>query len=155
MSGKPYRKNVAILVVNDRGEVLAGERADLPGVWQLPQGGIEDGETPEQAALRELSEEIGVSGAEIVTCAPGWYSYDFPEWLAHTAIARQYRGQMQRYAVARLPEGCLPDVSRSDGEFTAFRWLLPDALLEQIVDFKKAAYREAFSDLADWLSPKK
>ena len=152
---KLYRRNVALLVVDGQGHVLAGERGDLAGVWQLPQGGIEAGESDEDAALRELHEELGVTGGVILARSRDYIDYDFPEWLrAKASIAKEFQGQRQRYFVIRLPEDQVPDVTKSDHEFRAFRWITPDELLNQIVDFKRPAYMQALSELGKWILPK-
>ncbi|MGH6719152.1 MAG: NUDIX domain-containing protein, partial [Alphaproteobacteria bacterium] len=77
-----YRPGVGLYLFDSRGLVFVGERADMPGAWQMPQGGIDEGETPAMAAMRELAEEVGTGRAEIVAEAPDWHSYDLPPRLA-------------------------------------------------------------------------
>ncbi len=150
---RPYRRNVAMIVVDQRGRVLVGERANLTGVWQLPQGGVDDGEDEETAMWRELREEIGTADARLLARSNEVYRYDFPDWLKHAPIAQSYRGQEQRYFVVRLNPGVEPQLDRADEEFTAFNWITPSELLDQIVPFKREVYRRAFAELASWLRP--
>jgi len=154
-SEKPYRLNVAAIVVDRLGRILAGERSDLPGVWQLPQGGIDPGESEEEALRRELAEEIGVAAEEIEIVARSneVRTYSFPAYLRRMRIAQEWSGQAQRYFVVRLKKGAEPAVEASDGEFCAFRWLAAEELLAQAVHFKRAAYAAAFSEFAHLLRP--
>ncbi len=153
MTERPYRKNVAIIIINDAGQVLAGERGDLQGVWQIPQGGVDPGENERQAMLRELQEEVGTTEVEILAESPRRYRYDFPDWLAESAIAKEFRGQEQRYYVVRMWREGLPDPQKTDSEFRSFQWMSAEDLLEQIVDFKQEVYRLAFQDLAEHIRP--
>lgn len=104
----PYRLNVGAVLFNAAGEVLVARRADLPDVegatggWQLPQGGIDEGEDPRKAVLRELGEEIGTSNAEIIGEHPEWLTYELPEALQKAAFAGRYRGQTQRWFALRF-----------------------------------------------------
>jgi len=149
---KPYRKNVAMIVLNEKNLILAGERANLPGVWQIPQGGIDASEKPSEAAIRELLEETGTDEVEFIAKTNNTYRYDFPDWLQHTQIAQEFSGQDQIYFVYRIKNGIEPDPEKGDGEFTAFRWMTKEELLENIVDFKKEVYSSAFIELGKYLN---
>ncbi len=146
---RPYRDNVAIVVLDSAGRVLAGERSDRRGCWQLPQGGVDSGETEEHAALREFREEVGELELEIIGSSEGHYAYDFPDWLQGRSIAYDFRGQRQRYFLAVLKNGetDLATLAPSH-EFARFEWLDVNALLEQVVHFKRAAYTAAMKELA-------
>src|ERR1700761_2665758 len=99
----PYRQGVGLCLLNREGMVLVAERRDRPGAWQMPQGGVQKGEEPAKAALRELKEEIGTAAAEIIATIPEKLAYDFPDWLrhgkddAHAVYRGKYRGQEQTW----------------------------------------------------------
>lgn len=140
----PYRPNVAAVVLNHQGLILACRRADEFKSWQLPQGGVDDGETPEQALIRELREEIGVDELEVLGRLHTAIYYEWPEHLH----ARGYRGQEQWYFLARLKPGtCIILDAHEPPEFEAFEWLTAGDLLERVGDFKKAAYQRALEEL--------
>mgnify|MGYP002784820282 CR=1 FL=1 len=97
-----YRLNVGLMIINAAGEVLMGERRDFPGTWQMPQGGIDEGETPQQAALRELTEETGLHPVQvqIIDEHPYWLAYVLPaSWRVRNTLNRV--GQMQRWLLLR------------------------------------------------------
>jgi predicted amidohydrolase/8-oxo-dGTP pyrophosphatase MutT (NUDIX family) len=154
-TNKPYRLNVAIIVVNDAGFVLVGERSDRPGAWQIPQGGIEEGETPEVAAMREAQEELGTDQLEILARSGKSYRYDFPEWLSSQPIAKKFKGQDQIYFVMKFKANAKPSLQDSDGEFCNFSWMPPEHLIERTIEFKRDIYKQAFKDLEGWISSKK
>lgn len=149
---KPYRTNVGALLFNDAGLVLVARRAGMPnaegaaGGWQLPQGGVDDGEDLRPAVLRELAEEIGTDKAEIIEEYPGWLTYDFPPELAASGfrIAQKYRGQRQKWFALRF-RGVDADI-RLDAddhpEFDAWRWARLDELPGLAVSFKRPIYEE-------------
>lgn len=97
---KTYRKNTAAIILNAENEILLFQRADLPQIWGFPQGGIETSETPEQAVVRELEEEIGTQDFEIIGKYPELLRYDFPEGM--TFPDWSYDGQEQQYFLIRL-----------------------------------------------------
>jgi putative (di)nucleoside polyphosphate hydrolase len=149
---KPYRTNVGALLFNADGLVLVARRADMPnaegaaGGWQLPQGGVDDGEDLRVAVLRELAEEIGTDQAEIIAEHPGWLTYDFPPDLAASGfrIAQKYRGQRQKWFALRFL-GVESDI-RLDAddhpEFDAWRWARIEDLPALAVSFKRAIYKD-------------
>ena len=144
----PYRLNVGAALFNQRGQVLVARRADLPNIegapggWQLPQGGIDAGEDPRTAVLRELAEEIGTDRAEIIGEHPDWLTYDLPPHLIGVALGGQYRGQRQRWFALRFT-GTDTDI-RLDldphPEFDAWRWAELAELPELAVPFKRPIY---------------
>src|SRR5665811_972323 len=89
-----YRPGVGIILLNERGNIFIGSRADVPGeAWQLPQGGIDERESPREAAMRELKEEIGTDNAEIIAESGRWLYYDVPEEFARKAWGGRWKGQ--------------------------------------------------------------
>lgn len=145
----PYRPNVGAALFDRRGHVLVARRADLPnaegapGVWQLPQGGIDDGEDPATAVLRELREEVGTDNATIIAEHPEWLSYDLPPHLLGRALGGRYRGQRQRWFALRfLGEDSEIRLDLDPHpEFDAWKWAPLAALPTLEVGFKRATYR--------------
>lgn len=148
MSDLPYRPNVGAVLFNRDGLVLVARRADMPnaegpvGGWQLPQGGIDEGEDPRVAIFRELEEEIGTAAAEIIGEHPDWLIYDLPPDLLGVAWRGRYRGQRQRWFAMRF-RGQDSDI-RLDmdphPEFDAWRWIPLPELPSLAVPFKRAIY---------------
>ncbi len=141
----PYRPCAGVALVNARGLVFTGERIDTPGAWQMPQGGVESGETPRAAAFRELEEETGVPPA-LVTLErehPDWIRYDLPEHLAGKLWNGRYQGQRQRWFLMRFHgDDSEIDISRKHREFSRWRWSAPGEVIGSIVPFKRAVYRQ-------------
>lgn len=153
-SDLPYRPNVAALITNGAGAFLAGERADIPGAWQVPQGGIEPLESEEAALRRELREELGLCELFILAKSPCCYDYEFPPELSSRDITKRYRGQRQRFFLVALPSPVLPDPADGDGEFRAFAWRSPAELLSTAAPFKRQALLAALTDLAPQQLPR-
>jgi len=135
------------------GRVWVGNRIDTPGErWQMPQGGIDEGESPRDAALRELHEEIGTDKAEIIAEYPEWLKYDLPRDVAGRLWGGRYRGQKQRWFALRFTgEDCDVHLSRHHPEFEDWRWEDVDRLPDLVVGFKRDIYRKvvaAFRHLA-------
>jgi putative (di)nucleoside polyphosphate hydrolase len=149
----PYRPSVGVMLINHEGRVFVGRRIDqsVEG-WQMPQGGIDDGETPHEAALRELKEEIGTDKCEFLRELNGWLSYDLPSHLIGVALHGKYRGQRQKWLAARFTGTDADiDLDTHEPEFESWRWIAMDELPSLIVPFKRDTYRTviaAFRDLA-------
>jgi putative (di)nucleoside polyphosphate hydrolase len=139
-----YRPCVGITLFNDSGKVFVGERIDTPGAWQMPQGGVDPGETPEQTALRELQEEVGTNKAEIISIAPRTIKYDLPDRLIQSLWSGKYRGQEQTWVAARFT-GQDSDINLSafdPPEFTNWQWVDLPNTMNLIVPFKRDLYKE-------------
>ena len=141
------------MLLGPDGRVWVGNRIDTPGAhWQMPQGGIDAGESPRDAALRELHEEIGTDKAEIIAEYPEWLNYDLPPELSRRIWGGRYRGQRQRWFALRFT-GKDSDIhlSRHHPEFEDWRWEDIDRLPDLVVGFKRDIYRQvvaAFRHLA-------
>jgi putative (di)nucleoside polyphosphate hydrolase len=148
-----YRPAVGIMLLNARREVFVARRRDMPTMpaWQMPQGGIDPGETPRQAALRELKEEIGTAKAEIIGESRGWLHYDLPVELAASVWGGRYRGQRQKWFAMRFT-GRDSDVNLATEhpEFDAWRWVAPSRLPELIVPFKRQLYFEILTEFHEY-----
>jgi len=137
-----YRPGVGIMLLNRQGEVLVARRSDVPGdAWQMPQGGIDDGEAPCDAAYRELREELGTDQAVIVAESKGWLRYDLPADLVDNARHRNWRGQRQRWFVMRFTGNDRDlDVATEHPEFDAWKWVPVTQLPDLVVSFKRQVY---------------
>ena len=151
MSTRPYRPCVGIMLVNRDGRVFVAKRADMPGDhWQMPQGGIDDGETPRAAALRELHEEVGTDKADIMAEIDAWLSYDLPPELDGKAWRGRWRGQTQKWYLMRFM-GDDSDIridQHHTPEFTAWRWADIADLPRDIVAFKRPVYEAVVAEFA-------
>jgi len=154
---RPYRQGVGIVLINDEGRIFAGRRYDrFQEAWQMPQGGIDAGETPRAAALRELEEETGVAErlVDVLAEDPDWRRYDLPGPLADSAWGGKYRGQEQKWFAARfLGRDSDIDIETEHQEFIAWRWATTEELLKSIVDFKRPLYEAVFGAFAVHLRP--
>ena len=144
----PYRPNVGAALFNRQGQVLVARRADLPnaegapGMWQLPQGGIDGDEDPAVAVLRELREEVGTDNARILGEHPDWLSYDLPLELMGRALGGRFRGQRQRWFALRFlgqDQEIRLDLDPHP-EFDAWKWLPLASLPAAEVGFKRDIY---------------
>ncbi len=153
----PYRRGVGLMLFNPAGLVWVGRRIDQSAdSWQMPQGGIDAGETPEQAALRELKEEIGTDRATIIGESADWLTYDLPPELVGVAWKGRYRGQRQKwFALKFTGSDAEIDIHTEHPEFAEWQWVAFDRLVDLIVPFKRDLYRrvtQEFADLAAGLS---
>ncbi len=150
-----YRAGVGIMLLDRDGRAFVGRRIDTGGDnWQMPQGGIDRGESPREAALRELKEEVGTDRAEILAESGAWLSYDVPQPLAGRLWRGRYRGQRQKWFAMRFTgrDGDI-DLKTHHPEFDAWKWVAPAALPELIVPFKRQLYRNVLKEFAALLGP--
>ena len=153
----PWRPCVGVTLINPRGLIFAGQRIDseVPA-WQMPQGGVDRGEAPEAAALRELKEEIGVGAdrVEMLDATPDWLRYDLPPEIVPRIWGGRFRGQEQRWYLLRyLGEDDEIDIhGRAHPEFSAWRWIRADQMLAEIVPFKRGIYEQVVATFRPWLA---
>lgn len=149
-----YRLCAGIVLTNANGLIFTGERIDTPGAWQMPQGGIDNGEAPRDAALRELEEETGLSRESVSIEAehPDWITYDLPEDIAERLWKGRYRGQAQKWFLLRYtgPDRAI-DIAKHDREFAQWRWSHADDVLRDIVPFKQDVYVKVIAAFRDLL----
>ncbi|MBC7520756.1 MAG: RNA pyrophosphohydrolase [Sandarakinorhabdus sp.] len=150
-SGLPYRPCVGIVLLNNDGRVFVGQRLDSKlEAWQMPQGGIDEGEAPRTTALRELEEETGIPPhlVEIIAETPEWHYYDLPDDMVGTIWKGRYAGQRQKWFSMRFL-GTDADVAidQKHPEFKAWRWAPVDELVELAVPFKRDLYRDIIAAL--------
>ncbi|WP_265501924.1 RNA pyrophosphohydrolase [Paracoccus beibuensis] len=153
--GLPYRPCAGVVLMNRDGLVFAGSRIDMPGAWQMPQGGIDGDETPREAALRELVEETGVSPSlvEVVDETPGWVFYDLPPELLGRVWKGRFGGQRQKWLLLRfLGQDSDVRIQTEHPEFDRWQWMQADALLDNIVPFKRHVYAEVLGTFRDRLA---
>lgn len=163
LSTLPYRPNVGALIFNTHGQVLIARRTDMPGAggpltegtWQCPQGGIDEGEDPHTAVLREVGEEIGTDHVAILAEYPRWIQYDLPSALIGHALGGRYRGQTQKWFALRFT-GANTDI-RLDrhlpAEFDAWMWVDLASLPHCSVGFKKPIYEQLVKEFTRFAIP--
>lgn len=137
-----YRPGIGIVLFSRNGHVFVGERLDNPGMWQMPQGGIDDGEEPEIAVFREMEEEIGTRNARILQVIEDWIYYDIPPRTAQKLWNNRYRGQRQKWIALEFL-GDDADIrldAHSHPEFGQWKWVPLDGLLGYVVPFKRDVY---------------
>lgn len=151
----PYRPCVGLVLLNRDGLVFAGQRVDNPAdAWQMPQGGIDEGENPREAALRELVEETGIDPGSVHVLRESrvWIPYDLPRSLVPKLWGGRFRGQTQRWFAMRYDgpdEGI--DIAAHAPEFRCWAWMRHDELIDRIVSFKRDTYARVFDEFSDLL----
>lgn len=149
----PYRDGVGIMLINPRRQVFVAKRIDtISEAWQMPQGGIDEGERPDMAALRELEEETGTTKATILRESDDWLTYDLPDELVGKIWGGRYRGQRQKWFAMRF-DGTDSDINidTPHPEFCEWKWAAPKTLTDLIVPFKRVLYRDIIQEFRDLL----
>jgi putative (di)nucleoside polyphosphate hydrolase len=161
----PYRPCVGMMVFNRAGLVFIGRRLGGPEhtddthVWQMPQGGLDEGEDPYQAALRELYEETSIRSVQLLAESKRWYTYDLPPELVGKAWKGKYRGQTQKWFAFRFTgDDSEIDIAHPGGgehepEFVEWRWEKMERLPELVVPFKRKVYEEVIAEFARFSAP--
>lgn len=158
-SDLPYRPCAGVVLINDQGLIFAGQRIDNGGAqspaWQMPQGGIDEGEKPRDAALRELWEETGVPAdlVEVVAKTEDWVTYDLPPELLGNVWKGKYRGQKQKWFLMRFKgSDDQIQIATEHPEFSAWKWIAPEEMIASIVPFKRAVYESVIAEFRDHLT---
>jgi putative (di)nucleoside polyphosphate hydrolase len=140
---KKYRPNVAAVILSpnypEKVEILIAKRNDIDA-WQFPQGGIDEGESEEEALLRELKEEIGTNDVEIIAKMPEWLKYDFPKVIAKKMYP--YDGQKQRYFLVKLKKGAKINLNTTHPEFVEYKFVPVDKIFDYVKSFKRPVYKK-------------
>ncbi len=151
----PYRPCAGIMLANQHGLIFVGQRLDTRyDAWQMPQGGIDPGEEPEAAAIRELGEETGIAAhlIDIVARSAKEHMYDLPDEMVGRMWGGRYRGQSQHWFLARFKgEDSDINITTRHQEFRAWEWASVDTLVDRIVPFKKELYANVIAEFAPHL----
>ena len=134
-----------IVLVSNDGFIFVAERSDIPGAWQMPQGGIDEGEDPLKAAFRELEEETSITNVSVKDEYPGWLTYEFPP-ERENPFGGNYIGQAQRWFLFSF-DGVNSDIdveNAADQEFTNWQWVEPQWILEHVAPFRQSVYEAVF-----------
>lgn len=152
----PYRPCVGVMLINPQGLIFAGQRLDSQApAWQMPQGGIDEGEHPRAAALRELWEETGITKdlVAFVGKTHGWVTYDLPPELLGKVWGGKFRGQRQKWFLYRyLGRDDQVNIATSHPEFARWKWISAGEILAAIVPFKRAVYDEVVRSFRAYLA---
>jgi putative (di)nucleoside polyphosphate hydrolase len=150
---RPYRPCVGIFLLNNDGLVFAGRRIDSRAeAWQMPQGGIDAGESPLQACMREMREEIGTNTAELVSQHDDWLYYDIPLPLADRLWQGRFKGQKQKWMALRFTgDDSDINIATEEPEFCEWKWLSPHDLVDLAVPFKRDVYQNVLAAFAPYL----
>ena len=147
-----YRRCVGMMILNNIKEILVGKRLDHPsGFWQMPQGGIDENENPEEAVWREMMEEIGTNKAKLLKVSSQWINYDIPsETLKTLPWGHKYIGQTQKwFAFQFTGEENDINVGTVNPEFSEWKWTKINLIVDEIVPFKRNVYSTILKEFKD------
>jgi len=149
----PYRPCIGVMLLNPDNKVFVGQRIDTTmEAWQMPQGGIDEGENPEGCAFRELKEEIGTNNATVLARTKDWLTYDLPSNLIGKVWGGRYRGQKQIWFLMRfLGDNADIDLDTHHPEFIAWKWVETRDLPALIVPFKRDLYHAVIKEFSAYL----
>lgn len=150
-----YRAGVGVMLLGPQNRVFVARRIDMAGDnWQMPQGGIDKGETPREAAMRELKEEIGTNRAEFLAESARWLRYDVPPRISRKVWGGRYRGQIQKWFAMRFTgQDADIDLATAHPEFDAWKWVDATDLPALIVPFKRTLYLEILAEFGRLCGP--
>jgi len=153
----PFRQGVGMVIVDKNNRVFVGKRIDSKvNGWQMPQGGIDLGETPSSAALREMEEEIGSNKGKIIAESKRWYSYRVPNFLIPRLWNGKYCGQRQKWFLIRFTgKDSDININTETPEFDQWKWVELDQLLVDIIPFKLKLYQQVIQEFKPLLEKKK
>ena len=149
----PMRNGVGIIILNQKNEIFVGKRRDNPSdKWQMPQGGVDVGESYISAMRRELFEETSIKNIDILKEIDGFFEYELPDNLVGIIWKGKFRGQKQKWFITRFVgnENEI-NLQTKNPEFIEWKWIIPDELPKTIVDFKKKMYVELLEILKDFI----
>ena len=147
-----YRRCVGMMILNNIKEILVGRRLDHPsGFWQMPQGGIDENENPEEAVWREMMEEIGTNKAKLLKVSSQWINYDIPsETLKTLPWGHKYIGQTQKwFAFQFIGKENDINVGTVNPEFSEWKWTKINLIVDEIVPFKRDVYSTILEEFKD------
>ena len=158
MENSDYRLGVGLMIVNSQKKIFVGKRNNLtPSLnhsishkaWQMPQGGVDNGEPLEAAAFREMQEEIGTDQGHIIAHTTSLLHYDFPSDIQKNTFNGSYKGQLQRwFLLAFIGDEKEIILNQGSCEFIAWKWVMLNELIDLVVDFKKELYRKEIAEFA-------
>ena len=153
MQRLPMRNGVGVIVLNNENKVFVGKRKDNPvDKWQMPQGGVDIGESYLSAMKRELYEETSIKSIEILKEINGFFEYELPKNLVGIIWKGKFRGQKQKWFITRfIGNENEINLKTKNPEFIEWKWIVPDELPKTIVDFKKKMYAELLKTLKDFI----
>ena len=153
MQKLPMRNGVGVIVLNNQNKVFVGKRKDNPvDRWQMPQGGVDIGESYLSAMKRELYEETSIKSIEILKEINGFFEYELPKNLVGIIWKGKFRGQKQKWFITRfIGNENEINLKTKNPEFIEWKWIVPDELPKTIVDFKKKMYAELLETLKDFI----
>jgi len=147
-----YRPNVGLMLIGPGRQVFVGRRLNQPDAWQMPQGGVDKGETPVEAAFRELGEEVGTTKALLLRQTRDWITYEVPITLHPPHWKGRWRGQAQKwFALGFTGADADIDLAAHEQEFDAWRWAQANDLLGLVVTWKRPAYEVVLKEFGDLL----
>ena len=153
MQKLPMRNGVGVIVLNNENKVFVGKRKDNPvDRWQMPQGGVDIGESYLSAMKRELYEETSIKSIEILKEINGFFEYELPKNLVGIIWKGKFRGQKQKWFITRfIGNENEINLQTKNQEFIEWKWIIPDELPKTIVDFKRKMYDELLEILKDFI----
>ena len=149
----PYRLNVGLMIINHDKKVFCGQRLDNNNqAWQMPQGGIDEGETPINAAYRELYEETGIKKEKVEKIATSkvWINYDLPQELIPRLWGGKFRGKKKKWFLFKFNGlDADIDINTEHKEFSNWCWMRPSSLIDSIVPFKQEVYKKVLNEFCN------